>query len=299
MGDTGPDVVVLQQELNKEGNNLATDGIFGQGTDTAVRNFQRANGLVADGIVGPATWDKLLDDTAQPDKLPFADVYYPLNVGEYISEVVKKYGITLHHTVSAGSPYKVVDGWNKDNRRGVGTHFVVGGIDINGDTTHDGTILQAINIDDWAHHILTTRMGKSDSHNVTTNKRYVGIEICSFGCLQKKGDKFYTMDGTNREVPAEMVEVVTPDWRTYSYWHKYSDKQVDAVMRIITELDKLLSLGLANSKYDKIDTLFELSWDALNFRRVLTSHGSFEDGKFDAYPCDRLIKKLKAEYPKL
>lgn len=35
------------------------DGIFGSKTRTAVINFQKDNGLVADGIVGSKTWSKI------------------------------------------------------------------------------------------------------------------------------------------------------------------------------------------------------------------------------------------------
>lgn len=55
----GNDVRWLQVELNNHGYQLIVDGIFGTKTDAAVRDFQRENGLVVDGIVGPATMAKL------------------------------------------------------------------------------------------------------------------------------------------------------------------------------------------------------------------------------------------------
>lgn len=50
-GDTGPEVEDLQRKLGS----TAVDGKFGAGTETAVRAFQRAQGLPEDGIAGPAT----------------------------------------------------------------------------------------------------------------------------------------------------------------------------------------------------------------------------------------------------
>lgn len=53
-GSHGPDVVHLQQRLG-----ITADGAFGPKTEAAVRTYQRAHGLVADGIVGSRTWASL------------------------------------------------------------------------------------------------------------------------------------------------------------------------------------------------------------------------------------------------
>ena len=59
-GSRGTEVKKLQEQLNKLGYNAgAVDGIFGSHTESAVKAFQKANGLVVDGIVGPKTQNKL------------------------------------------------------------------------------------------------------------------------------------------------------------------------------------------------------------------------------------------------
>lgn len=61
-GRTGIYVLVAQDALNTLG--LPTgglDGIFGNRTRTAVVTFQQNNGLSQDGIIGPITWNALME----------------------------------------------------------------------------------------------------------------------------------------------------------------------------------------------------------------------------------------------
>ena len=55
----GDEVRVLQTLLAKDGSTLEIDGIFGVGTQSAVKSFQKRHKLVVDGIVGPKTWAEL------------------------------------------------------------------------------------------------------------------------------------------------------------------------------------------------------------------------------------------------
>lgn len=58
--DSGEDVRSVQYLLNAHGAALATDGLFGPLTKGAVQSFQTSHGLIADGIVGNATWPQLI-----------------------------------------------------------------------------------------------------------------------------------------------------------------------------------------------------------------------------------------------
>jgi len=66
-GSTGPNVVVIQTELNRISQNYpaipkvpTVDGIFGSQTEASVRAFQEIFDLTPDGVVGPATWYALV-----------------------------------------------------------------------------------------------------------------------------------------------------------------------------------------------------------------------------------------------
>jgi hypothetical protein len=58
-GDRGWRVQVLQERLKELGVLTQDEPDFGPATAQAVRDFQRSQGLIVDGVVGPQTWSRL------------------------------------------------------------------------------------------------------------------------------------------------------------------------------------------------------------------------------------------------
>ena len=59
-GTKGPLAAAIQAALCEAGHTLDIDGEFGENTENALREYQKKNGLEVDGVVGPATYAKLL-----------------------------------------------------------------------------------------------------------------------------------------------------------------------------------------------------------------------------------------------
>lgn len=108
MGSVGSDVRTLQKALG-----LREDGIFGIETEKAVKGFQAQNGLVADGVVGARTWEKILKN----DSVPI------VKSRRRINEII------VHCSATAeGKDYTVSDITKWHKARGfatIGYHYVV------------------------------------------------------------------------------------------------------------------------------------------------------------------------------
>ncbi|SRR5579883_1958757 len=109
LGSTGPDVTALQQQLRNLGYGISVDGIFGPSTDSAVRQFQASNGLVADGIVGSATRNALYNGVNasyptpiySPNPSDGSSGYIPPSGGTNTGSVRKRYVVVVPASGSA------------------------------------------------------------------------------------------------------------------------------------------------------------------------------------------------------
>ena len=68
-GSRGNYVCIAQDDLNTLGYRTGgLDGVFGNQTDNAVRNYQRSRGLTVDGIIGCNTWRSLQENVVGTGK---------------------------------------------------------------------------------------------------------------------------------------------------------------------------------------------------------------------------------------
>ncbi len=88
-GDRGEEVKSLQEQLNAAGHDAGTpDGIFGAGTDAALRAFQEARGLTVDGVAGPNTLQALAEAAAPP--APPSAVFRSGSAGDEVRQIQER-----------------------------------------------------------------------------------------------------------------------------------------------------------------------------------------------------------------
>jgi len=286
LGSRGREVKELQEFLD-----LQTDGIFGKGTEAAVTQWQSSNGLVADGIVGPATWDAMgIATTDSSEKTYKTENGLIINkhflpVGEYKSGPTNKEYLFLHHTAGWHNPYKTIDHWARDSRGAVATEFVLGGPSVKGDDdSYDGTLLQAFPEGGYGWHL-----GKNGSQHMHTHS--VGIEVNNFGYVV--GGKTYA--GTR--VHESQIVTLPEAFRGHKTWHRYSDTQIEVLrkwMLWIAERDSIdIREGLPKWVKERGAKAFEFNEDAYygKVKGTLT-HTNTRKDKVDMFPQPELLDML-------
>ena len=130
-GMTNENVRYAQTKLINKGYSVGSsgaDGIFGAGTEQAVKQFQADNGLTADGMIGPATWKKLEESTTvMPSSYPGAVIGMGAR-GEDVVKVQRRL-MDLGYEVSGGADGQYGSGARNAVRAFQKDH----GLDIDGD----------------------------------------------------------------------------------------------------------------------------------------------------------------------
>jgi hypothetical protein len=237
---SGDDVRFLQTKLKEHGfYNGPISGYYSQDTLISITNFQRKLNIKPDGVITNITWSNLINYKKQiiADKDNFKYnlslvtnnnlKIYDSNISDnnyfYIEETPKlniwlkgSNSIYLHETQT----------WDKYVKSDViyksSPTYTICGYNEN-DNIWDGKVIR--NYDDkyWSYHSPYTNLTKK------LNMSSVSIEIKNYGQLIKIDNKFYTRTG-----------LIINDNEVYNiedkYWHKYSDKQIESLGKLIEYL---------------------------------------------------------------
>lgn len=202
---------------------------------------------------------------------------------QYIREEHPKTQIYLHHTAGNSSGMNVFQFWASNPER------IATCVAISGKGSTDGQIVQGFGSKYWAYH-LGLRESTFDKYGLpykSLDKTSIGIEICNWGQLTRKGDKFFNY--VNREVPVdEVIDLKTP-YKGFRYFHNYTDAQIQSVKELLL---------LWKDKYKIPLTYREDIWGittrALKGEPGVFTHNSVRTDKVDIYPHPKMIQMLKS-----
>lgn len=201
-----------------------------------------------------------------------------LKDNQYFAESSPKTQIYLHHTAGNGNAEGVARYWNGNDSR-IATAFIIG---------ENGTIVQCFSSRHWAWHlgIDTEDFARNGAKYSNLNKLSVGIEVCNWGYLKKKGDKFYNYAGGVVN-PSYVTELDQP-YKGYKYWYKYSDAQIESLRQLVEYLCETYDIPK-----DYRSEIWSIDKEAFKGSKGIFTHNSVRKDKSDMYPCPRVIEMLK------
>lgn len=219
-------------------------------------------------------------DTSKIKQVPFSE-------SQYYKEVTEKKQIVLHHTAGNSSGIATIQNWNTDDRGRIATCVTISG--PGNKQSPDGEICQAYPSTYWAYHLgIKQEVFRSRKlPQIAIDKHAIGIEICNWGQLEKVGDKY--INYVDREVAADQVTKLDTPYKGYTYFHRYSDAQIESVKNLLIYWRDQYKINLTFN----YDQCFTVNNTALLGVNGLYTHNSYRKDKVDIYPCPRMISMLK------
>ena len=210
-----------------------------------------------------------------------------LDSGQYIKEENAKFQIYLHHTAGNASGRNTISNWNTDSRGRIATCVTVS--NKGASNSPDGEIVQAFSSKHWAYHLglKQEHFDRFDLPYVNIDKFSIGIELCAWGPLTLKDGKFYNY--VNRQVPEDEVCQLLKQFKGYTYYHKYSDAQIESVKNLLLYWSETYNIPL---EYN--EDIWDLTERAYKLEPGVYTHNSVRKDKTDVFPQPSLIEMLKS-----
>jgi len=213
----------------------------------------------------------------------------PLSDKQYVKEETKKVQIVLHHTAGNSSGVSTIKMWDADDRGRIATCVTVSGKGIS-TNTFDGEICQAFSSKHWAYHLgIKPDVFRAQALPYRAlDSISIGIEICNWGPLTKKGDKFYNY--VDRLVPNDQVCTLDKPYKGFLHYHAYTDAQIESVRQLLVYWSKVWDIPLTYNEQD----MWQVSKNALSAVPGVYTHNSYRKDKTDISPQPKMIEMLKS-----
>lgn len=197
----------------------------------------------------------------------------------YFKEEHPKKQIYLHHTAGNSNAEKVFSGWASNSDK-IATCVAI---------SASGQIVQGFSSKHWAYHLGVKKetFKEFDIPYTSLDRTSIGIEICNWGQLVEKNNKYYNYLGT--EVPSTDVYVFRDPFKGFTFYHNYTSAQINSVKELL-----LLWKDKYNIPIDYSDDIFDITPRALKGVPGVYTHNSVRRDKVDVYPHKGIIDMLKS-----
>jgi hypothetical protein len=212
---------------------------------------------------------------------------YPFPATQYVVEETTKTQIYLHHTAGNPNPQQTYKGWETNTER-IATCVVIGGLPDKSNSWADGDIIQGFSSKNWAWHLglKESIFFKFGVPYKSLDRIGIGVEICNWGQLTLKDDKFYTY--VNSIVPGDQVcELATP-FKGFKYFHKYTDAQIESVHQLLLLWKDKYGIPLTYNP-----DIWDVTTRALKGEPGVYTHNSVRSDKCDISPQPKMISMLQ------
>lgn len=197
-----------------------------------------------------------------------------LKNGQYYTARYPKTSIFFHHTVS-GSAKSSLDWWDQTPEV-VGTQYII---------ERDGTIIEAAPPECYLYHL-----GVPDDDNYF-EKHTINIELVSWGRLTKNGEVY--LNTYNQRVPKEEVYHLKKPYKEQSFFHRYTQEQIDSSLWLICHLQLNFGIEIKND----LSKLCEYDPNIVKEKVPgLYTHGMVRKGKDDIFPQLNFLNAIRREF---
>lgn len=217
--------------------------------------------------------------------LLFNKINFPGN--QYVQHKTKKKTFIIHYSSGWDNARGMFNGWAKDKLGRVCTAY---GIEDSGKVYRAFDASDnygfAIYINSRHNHLpKTLQKYKTVRHDLSLNSQAIQVEVCNWGWLKEKNNKFYSYTGV--EVSAEKTVYYPNAYRGQEIYERITENEIKALQTLIMyhAINDDLRLTYNSDMWD-------ISERAIRGAEGIWSHTSYRTDKNDIHPQAELVSML-------